>query len=70
VWRVCGAEFRRFAGEPLIALKKLQILRICHASMLLAFWGSGVLGCRRVPKLAAASGTVSVADNLAKWRGR
>jgi hypothetical protein len=37
---------------PLIALKNMQNLRICHAPMLLAFGRPAVLGCRRVLKSA------------------
>ena len=55
---VPGGEFRQRLGEPSITLKNLQILRICHALMLLAFLGPGVLGCRGVLKSATVTGTV------------
>ena len=47
---------QRDSREPqelrLIALKNMRNLRVCHASMLLAFWGPAVLACHRVLKSA------------------
>jgi len=47
---------QRDSREPqelrLIALKNMRNLRICHASMLLAFGRPAVLGCHRVLKSA------------------
>ena len=56
---VPGGEFRQRLGEPSITLKNLQILRVCYALILLAFWGGGVLACRGVLKSATVTGNVS-----------
>ncbi|KRR21740.1 hypothetical protein CQ13_06740 [Bradyrhizobium retamae] len=46
------ADNREPPGLAFIALKNMQNLRICHASMPLAFGRWPVLGCRRVLKSA------------------
>jgi hypothetical protein len=46
------ADSRELLELSLIALKNMQNLRICYASMLLDFRGSAVLRCRGVLKSA------------------